>query len=112
MSDAKPKTTSKAKTEFSGEFYDDLTGTLLTVNVSEWGMRGKLKTDTEKEIIYVITYEKTPKTQIPFLSKGDKVTFTRVWVSVYKGKITDWNGKDQARLCKNGIVKILQKAER
>jgi len=112
MSDAKVKATSTEKKEFSGEFYDDLTGTLLTVNLNEWGIRGKLKTDTDKEIIYVITYEKTPKTQIPFLSKGDKVTFTRVWVSVYKGKVAKWNGKDQALLCKNGVVKMLQQAER
>jgi len=99
------------KKEFPGEFLSDLTGLLLTVNINEWGIRGKLKTEANEEYIYLITYDKTAKEHIPLLTKGDKVTFSRVYVTTYSGKIAKWSGLSQAKLCKNATIRILQKAK-
>jgi len=113
MSDVKPEqTASTEKKEFPGEFISDLKGTIKTVNTGDWGIRGILVTETNEDYIYVINYDKIPKQQIPLLTKGDKIQLTRVYVTIYdKGKITKWLGKEQAKVCKNGAVHILEKAE-
>jgi len=112
MSDVTANTESKSKSQFPGEFLSDLVGIIKTVNTSDWGIRGILRTEADEECIYVINYDKIPKQRIPLLTKGDKMQLTRVYVTTYdKGKITKWLGKEQAKVCKNGAIQILEKAE-
>ena len=104
------ETPPQEKVDPKGRFDSDLTGVLKTVNVNDWGIRGILVTESG-EIIFVITYDKTPKDSIPILSKGDTVLLSRVWISTYTGKIIKWQGKDQAKLCAKAPIKLLKKAE-
>ncbi len=106
-----PDTKRKTAGDLKGRFSSDLTGTLKTVNVSEWGIRGIITTTADEQFIYVITYDKIDKSSIPILSKGDSVSLSRVYISDYYGKVTKWQGLEQAKLCKNGQLHLLRKAE-
>ncbi|MHA1185674.1 MAG: hypothetical protein ACTSSK_02185 [Candidatus Heimdallarchaeota archaeon] len=79
MSDVTANTESKSKSQFPGEFLSDLVGIIKTVNTSDWGIRGILRTEADEECIYVINYDKIPKQRIPLLTKGDKMQLTRVY---------------------------------
>jgi len=110
MSDSQTNEQSE-KPVFTGTFRENLQGRLKTVNVSSWGIRGIIVTKANEEFIYVIDFERTPKEEIPLLSKNDIINLTKVYVTTYKGKVTTWLGKEQAKLCKNAIIQLLHKAE-
>ncbi|MGC9778591.1 MAG: hypothetical protein HZR80_05060 [Candidatus Heimdallarchaeota archaeon] len=105
------KTTVKNSSIPEGRFDSDLIGTIKTVNVNDWGIRGIMFTQENKEMIYIINYDRIVKEQIPILSKGDVINLTRVWITEYKGKVTKWNGKEQAKLCKKATIQHLRKGE-